>query len=101
MGTVTIYQGKPKSSCFTIVQPFPDGTIRVGDTVNCINPQNNETTTGRCIDHWTFLWSEMPDGLCQLAYGVNALTLKRALEKTKPEFKKTDRVRLLLIEEIK
>jgi hypothetical protein len=95
-----VNQGRPQSSCFTVIQPSP-GNIKKGDTVQCVDPKTNRSTNGICIDFWTFDWYNVPDAFIMLAFGVDAQSLKTALEAAKPEFNGVEDIRLFLIQETK
>jgi len=82
--------GNPPYNC--IVQPWPGGAVRIGAMVCCTDPRSGKTIEAECIDHWTFLWAELPDSFCMGAYGADALTIYKYL-KQKPEFSNAEYVR--------
>jgi hypothetical protein len=93
----TIRQGKPEHGYFTVLQPAPGGNVEVGDQVECINPRTHKTIAGVCAGVWTFDWVCLPDGFCLLTFGVDAKTLKIAIEASKEEFRNKEKVSFLLI----
>lgn len=96
---VKINQGRPyPSKYFTVVLPMPmAANIEVGTQVECQDPKQPTAIMAEVVDFWTFNWLQVPDALVQLAYGVDAQTLKTALERSKPEFMNCEYIRLALV----
>lgn len=97
---ITINQGRPKSSYFSIIQT-PDVEIGHGEQIKCINPKNMEETNAKVIDKFTYPWAQIPDSFCLLTYGWKAQELKDQIEAKFPEMKQNHEVRFLLLKEIK
>jgi hypothetical protein len=95
---IIIYQGKPESSYFYIVQP-PGMEINRGEEIKCINPKSNAETVGVVTDKFTYQWTQVPDSFCLLNYGCNTLTVKKGIESIYPELQNQPDVRFLLIRE--
>lgn len=89
--------GNPPLNC--IVQPWPGGRVHIGDRVRCRDPRTGKIIEALCIDHWTFLWAELPDSFCRQAYGTDALTIYNTLRQ-KPEFRSADYVRFCKLKPI-
>lgn len=95
---IIIYQGKPESSYFYIVQP-PGIEIERGEEIKCINPKSQQETLGILTDKFTYQWTQVPDSFCLLNYGASTLTVKNKIQKTYPELLNHLEVRFLLIRE--
>lgn len=93
-----IQQGKPAGGYFMVF--VPAGTeIADGDPVECIHPQTGKVTPGVCEFIINEPWIKIPDWVCCMAYGVNAITLKNALERKFSAFKKSETVKVLVVKE--
>ena len=95
---IIINQGKPNSGFFAVAQPG-NSTVGIGDEVECRHPKTGQKTTGVCADSWTLLWAKVPDSFCILTYGINAQSLKNALETSFPDFRGSESVKFLLIKQ--
>jgi hypothetical protein len=98
---IIISQGKPNPPYFVVAQPAEGSTVRMGDQVKCINPKNKEETTGVCVDWWTMSWGEIPDSFTLLTFGVDVVTLRKALSAKRKAYRDKEEVRFLLIQETK
>jgi hypothetical protein len=89
--------GKPPHNC--IVQPWPGGSVGIGDVVRCTDPRSGKTVEAECIDHWTLMWVELTDSFCQETYGADSYTIYKLL-KQKPEFRNAEYVRFCKLKPI-
>ncbi len=95
-----IFQGRPKSSYFFIIQP-PGIEVAIGENIKCINPKNNQETVALCSGKFTYEWAKIPDSFCLLNYGFNANQVKTKIEEKYPELKNTPEVRFIFLKEKK
>jgi len=93
---IIIYQGKPESTYFYVVQP-PGLEIKRGEEIKCINPKSKQETVGILTDKFTYRWTQVPDSFCLSNYGANTLTVKNKIEETYPELQNQPAVQFLLL----
>jgi len=96
----TITQGRPRSSYFVAFRP-PQIKVAIDEEIVCHNPRTQVRTKAVCVEHFTYLWSDIPDSFCILQYGSIASELRTAFEKKYPESKQAVSVQFLLLKEIK
>lgn len=97
-GRVLIEQPKPRTKRFKVFVPG-NTLIACGQEVRCKHPVSETITDGKIYDMITIFWNKIPNWLCLETYNLTAEDLKPALEKRFPEFKSSDQVKVLLIEE--
>ena len=95
-----INQGRAYSPYFCVTvktdEPFTDG-----EEIRCTNPRTGKATIGVFVDQFTWTWTEIPDSFCLLNFGMNAADYRRALSEAKPEFRDTERIKIVIILETK
>jgi hypothetical protein len=87
---ITIYQGRPKSPYFKILQPVPGAEIRKGSKIRCIHPRTqavvNAVATGV---YWTYVWDELEE--CEridllMHFGIEPIQIREGFLRVDPGF---------------
>lgn len=95
-----INQGRANSPYFCVTVKV-DELFTEGEEIRCTNPRTGKSITGVYAGQFTYNWSDIPDSFCLLNFGMNAADYRRALSEAKPEFRDTERIKIVIILETK